>query len=264
MINVIVCMKQVPDPEAPPSAFKVDTEAKKVVVGSGVPPVMNPFDENALEAALKIKDTVLAHITVICAGNNLSLPVLRRALAVGADDLILLQDNLFTNLDSFSTARILSAAIRKVGHFSIILTGRQASDTDAGMVGFGIAEILAIPVISLARKISIIDNRLIVEQVLSDGYHVSESNIPALMTVGGEMDSLRAATLKALLEAKKKPVLTWHINDIGFAQSDLKIPNIMKIFAPQPKGEVCKFITADSEEQAGINLAHELIQAKLY
>ncbi len=91
-MKIIVCMKQVPDPQASSTGTTVDSEAKKVIMPQGTPPVLNPYDENALEAALKIKDAGDAHVTVISAGRNLAKPVLRKALAVGADELILLQD----------------------------------------------------------------------------------------------------------------------------------------------------------------------------
>ena len=173
MIKIVVCVKQVADPEAPPSSFTVDSEGKKVVVVSGVPPVINPFDENALEAALKIKETTSAQITVISAGNNLAQAVLRKTIAVGADDLILLQDSCFNNMDSYSTAYVLSAAIRKLDHFDLILTGRQAADTDAGIVGLGLAEILGVPSVSLAQNVGVADDMVTIRKALSDEGKIS-------------------------------------------------------------------------------------------
>ena len=142
MVRIIVCMKQVLDPEAPSSAFQIDPEAKRVIPPKGVPPVLNPFDENALEAALRIKDTQGAEITVISMGRNLAKPVVRKSLAVGVEQLILLEDDAFEELDSSSTAHVLALAIKKIGEYDLILCGREAADTDAGQVGSGIAEIL--------------------------------------------------------------------------------------------------------------------------
>jgi electron transfer flavoprotein beta subunit len=99
-LQIIVCIKQIPDPEGPADAFKVDSEAKKVIP-VGIPPVINPFDENALEAALRIKNQFDAKVTVLSMGEKLAQPVLRKALAAGADDLVLLMDQHFKDLDRF-------------------------------------------------------------------------------------------------------------------------------------------------------------------
>ena len=114
MLNIIVCVKQVSDPEAPVSSYSVDSETNRIVQ-KGVPPVISPFDENALEAALRIKDAHEAKIIVISVGRNLSRAVLSRSLAAGADQLVLIDDNVFDNLDSTTVAQILAIAIKKIG-----------------------------------------------------------------------------------------------------------------------------------------------------
>ena len=215
MRKVIVCMKQVLDPEAPSSSFQVDPEARRVIPPKGVPPVLNPFDENALEAALKIKDTQAVEITVISMGRNLAKPVVRKSLAAGADKLVLLEDEAFGDLDSYSAAHILALAIKKIGEYDIILCGREAADTDAGQVGSGIAEILGIPSITLARKVEVSDGKARVERALADGYEVIESPIPVLVTASSEVGELRSANLKAIMEAQKKPVTVWNARELG-------------------------------------------------
>ena len=120
-MKIIVCIKQVPDPTSSSSGTTVDTEAKRVIMPQGTPPVINPYDENALEAALMIKDTLGAEITVISAGKNLAKPVLRKTLAAGADNLILLNDAEFEKLDSYATAHVLAAAIKETGEYDLIL-----------------------------------------------------------------------------------------------------------------------------------------------
>ena len=124
-LNIIVCLKQIPDPEGPITSYAVDTDAKKMKI-TGIPPVVNPFDENALEAALKLKDKHNGKVTLISMGEKLSKPVLIKALGTGADDLVLLEDNGFNELDSHSTAYVLAAAIRKIGDYHMVLVGRQA------------------------------------------------------------------------------------------------------------------------------------------
>jgi electron transfer flavoprotein beta subunit len=151
-VNMIVCVKQVIDPEAPPVSFKVDTASNKVVPPAGVPPVINPFDENAMEAALKIKDAKGGKITALSLGVNLNRDVVRKPLAMGADELILLEDDAFNEGDSWSIAYALAMAIKKIGTYDIIFCGRQAADWDAGQVGSGIAEILGLPSVTLAKN----------------------------------------------------------------------------------------------------------------
>src|SRR4030042_4270731 len=120
-MNIIVCVKVVLDPEAPASLFKVDSEAKKVIPPKGTPPVLTPFDENALEAALKLKESKGGSITVISMGKNLPKPVIRKSLATGADNLVLLEDGAFEELDSYAAAYALETAIRKIGSYDLIL-----------------------------------------------------------------------------------------------------------------------------------------------
>ena len=181
-MSIIVCVKQVPDPSASSSGTTVDSEAKRVIPPQGTPPVISPYDENALEAALKIKDAQGASVTVLSAGRNLAKPVLRRSLAVGADELILLEDNAFEKLDSYATAHLLAAAIREAGEYDLILCGRQAADTDAGQVGSGIAAILQIPCITAACKVEPGNGKVTVERVVSDGCEIVEAPMPALVT----------------------------------------------------------------------------------
>ena len=262
-INIIVCVKQVSDPEAPPAAFKVDEEEKKVVVTEGIPPVLSPFDENALELALKIKDVRPAQIRVISLGASLAIPVLRKCLAVGSDELILLQDNSFCNVDSYSTAYALSAAIRKLSQYHLILCGRQASDTDAGIVALGIAEILDIPGISSAKKVEFLDNEVVVTRALPTGKEVVAALAPCLVTVTSEAGELRTPELKQLLEAKKKPVTTWRLSDIGVETLEPPRSKLVKMKSPAKREGECQMIGGETPQIAGENLALELRKAEL-
>ena len=135
-LNIIVTAKQVMDPETPASAFRVDREAKRVVPAQNIPPVVNGFDENAVEAALLIREALgEAAITVLSMGASFSMDVMKKPLSMGADELILLQDAAFENIpDSGSVARILAKAIQKIGPFDLIISGAQASDWDNGQV----------------------------------------------------------------------------------------------------------------------------------
>jgi electron transfer flavoprotein beta subunit len=253
-LQIIVCIKQVPDPEGPVDAFKVDPEAKKVIP-VGISPFINPFDENALEAALRIKDNHPSKITVVSLGENLAQPVLRKALAAGADDLILLIDSQFKDIDSYSTGYVLSSAIKRIGTYDLILTGRQSSDWGFGVTGLLIAEMLQIPIINLARKVEIKDDRVLVEKLSYDGYEVVEAPMPVLVIVSNEVGELRYSTsVRALQAASKKPVKVFNAENLELDHRELTVREIFKLFAFHSQRE-CKFIDGGSSQEKGENLA---------
>jgi electron transfer flavoprotein beta subunit len=261
-MNMLVCIKQVLDPETPAAAFKIDPEAKRAIPAKDRPPVISPFDENAVEAALRIKDTYGGKITTISMGKGLLGEVVKKPLSMGADELFLLEDDAFESLDSYATAHVLATAIKKIGEFDLIFCGRQAADWDAGQVGSGIAEILGIPSVTLAKKIEVVDGKVMVERVIPDGYEVIEVAIPALITVSNELGEPRYATLKGIMAAKKKPVTTWTAQDLDIDPSGLGYTKLLKLFIPVREAK-CEFVEAESLEEAGVNLALKLREAKM-
>jgi len=265
-MNMIVCCKQVIDPEAPPASFKIDAASNKVVPPQGVPPVISPFDEHAVEAALRIKDAIGGKITVLSLGNNLTRDVIKKPLSMGSDELILLEDEAFEDGDSWSTAYALSEAIKKIGEFDLIFCGRQAADWDSGQVGSGIAEMLGIPSVTLVKKVEAADGKARVERVITDGYQVIEVTLPALVTVSNELGEPRYATLKGIMAAAKKQPTIWKPADIGVDISKIgaagRQAKLLKLFQPVREGK-CEIIEADSPAEAGANLAVKLREAKV-
>jgi electron transfer flavoprotein beta subunit len=265
-MNMIVCCKQVVDPEAPPASFKVDASSNKVVPPAGVPPVISPFDENAVEAALRIKDAQGGKITALSLGVNLLRDVVKKPLSMGADELVLLEDEAFDGGDGWSIANALAMAIKKIGEYDIIFCGRQASDWDSGQVGSGIAEILGLPGITLARKIDITDGKARVERVTADGYDVIEVSLPAVITVSNELGEARYPTIKGIMAAKRKEPVVWKPADIGIEPSQLgtagRRTRLLKLFQPVREGE-CEIIEGESPEEAAVNLAQRLREAKV-
>ena len=265
-MNMIVCCKQVIDPEAPPASFRVDASSNKVVPPQGVPPVINPFDENAVEAALKIKDDQGGKITAITLGTNLLRDVVKKPLSMGADELVLLEDEAFIDGDSWSTAYALAMAIKKIGEYDLIFCGRQAADWDAGQVGSGIADILGLPSVTVAKKVDIIDGKGRVERVTADGYEVVEVSLPALITVSNELGEPRYPTIKGIMAAKRKEPVTWKPADIGVDPSKLgaagRRTKLLKLFQPVREGE-CEIIEGETLEEAAANLALKLREAKV-
>lgn len=258
MLKILVCMKQVLDPEAPLSGFKIADDGKNIIPPPGTMPVLSPFDENALEAALKIKDVQTGtKITVLSVGHGIAKPVLLRAAATGADEIIMVDDASFEKLDSFSTASVLAAAINKIGEYDVIFCGRQAADTDAGLVGPGVAEILGIPLITMAQKVEDIGDKLRVEQVTEGGYNVLEASLPVLITVGNEAGDLRYPSTKNLMAAKKKKSVVWDAKSLGIDAVSLTKTEIVDMYIPVRKVD-CQMISGSNAEEAAINLATQL------
>ena len=263
-VTIAVLAKQVIDPEMPMAAFRIDAEAKQVVTPANIPPVVNGFDENAVEAALQIKDAQEAAITVISAGTSFALEVMKKPLAMGADELVLLQDDTFINtVDSFFIAHMLAAAIRKLGGFDLIICGRQASDWDNAQVPLGIAEILGLPCVALAKKVEVKDNKTVVERIIPDGHEVVEVSLPALVTVSNELGQPRYPTLRGIMAANRKQPTTWSAADLGVDLAQLgPCVTLHDLFVPVRSRE-CEIIEGEDEVEAGRNLAMKLREAKL-
>jgi electron transfer flavoprotein beta subunit len=258
MPHIIVCMKIVVDPEMPFSVFKVDRENKKPIPPAGMPPVFSTFDENALEAALKIKDSQGCKVTVLSMGKDLPKTVLQKALALGADEMIGVEGLEFENLDAFSTAQAMSNAIKKIGEYDLIFTGRQSADWDAGLVWAGIAETLEIPSISLGRKAEIQDGKLVVERCVSDGIETIESDLPALVTFSSEVGELRNVSLSALMKVKKRQIPKWSAADVDFER--VETMTMRDLYEPD-LGEVdCLMLSGESPQEMGRNLAKKLLE----
>ncbi|MBI2450167.1 MAG: electron transfer flavoprotein subunit beta/FixA family protein [Candidatus Nealsonbacteria bacterium] len=257
-MDIIVCCKQIIDPEIPPSNLKIDETGKKIITPSGTASVISPFDMHAVEAALRIKDKLSGKITILSLGNNFVREVVKKPLAMGADELILLEDEAFDGLDSWAAAHALAAAIRKIGRYDLILCGRQAADWDNGQVGIGIAEFLGIPAVTLAKQIEIVDTKVRIERLLPDGYETIETILPALITVTNELGDPRYASVKGVLAAKKKTPTIWNKTDISL---DVPHSKLLKVFQPI-KEKQCQMVKADNPAEAGAKLALKLREAK--
>ena len=265
-MDMIVCCKQVLDPEAPPASFKVDAATNKVIPPQGVPPVISPFDEQAVEAALRIKDAQKGgNVTVISLGVNLLRDVVKKPLSMGADELILLEDAAYVDGDSWSTAYALAMAIKKVGKFDLIFCGRQAADWDSGQVGLGIAEILGLPSVTVAKKIDPMDGKARVERITADGYEVLVVPLPAVITVTNELGAARYPTIKGIMTAKRKEPVVWKPADIGAEPGKLgaagRRTKVTQLFQPVKEAK-CEIITGDTPEEAAAKLALALRAAK--
>ncbi|MBM2825387.1 MAG: Electron transfer flavoprotein subunit beta [Dehalococcoidales bacterium] len=265
-MHIIVCVKQVPDPEIPPARFKIDSAARMVIPPVGVSPVMSVFDERAVEAACRLKDKYHARITVLTMGSGKVSDVVRQALSMGGDEGVVLQDAAFDNADSYGTAYLLSKAIQKIGQYDLILCGRQAADWDQGQVGSIIAEILSIPVVTLARDIEVVDGKLRVARVLKDGYEVVEAPMPVVVTVSSELGLPRLPRGMGIITAARKQIPVWTGQDIGAnlaqAEPDGAYNEVASLVVPVREAR-CDIISGETTAEAAANLALKLRELKL-
>jgi electron transfer flavoprotein beta subunit len=262
MKNIIVCIKQVLDPEIPLSLFKIDTDAKQAIPPKAMPPVLSPFDENALEAALKVKDAQGANVTVISLGKKLNRVVVSSALAAGADQLVLLQDVAFSDFNSYLTANAIATAIKKIGQYDLILCGLQAADTNTGQVGIGIANILGLPCITAAGKVELIGDKIRIEKATTDGREVIEASLPAVVTTTYEVGALREPGVEAFMSAGKKPITTWTAADLGIATAVADRFDMMKMQVPTHEGR-CEILDGAGPEEKAAKLVAKLKEVKV-
>lgn len=263
-MNIIVCVKKIPDPEIPPAKFKLDSEAMRVIPPEGIPPIISPYDEQSVELAIRLKEKSGATITILSIDEEGSPKIVRHALSMGADEGIVLSDEAFTGSDSFGTATILSQAIKKIGGVDLILCGRQAADWDEGMVGSIIAEKLGMPLVTLAEDVEIDDSdqdNLKVKRVTLDGYQVFAVAKPAVITVSNEVGPPRLPSGWGIISASKKDVPVWNASDIEANPSELGPKaarrKLVKLFIPERKRE-CEIVEAETAAEAGEKLAVRL------
>lgn len=262
-MNIIVCVKQVPDPEIPPAQFKVDPAAKKVIPPAGVPPVISVFDERAVEAACRLKDKNGGKITVITMGPGKVVDVVKHAISMGADEGVVLQDKAFEGLDSFGTAHVLAKAIQKIGKYDLVLCGRQSADWSNGQVGSILAEMLGIPVVTLAYNIEAVDAKVRVKRIVSDGYEVLDAPLPSLITVSSEIGLPRLPAGMRIMIAARAKVPVWTAQDIGADPAQLDKANAHTEVAglSVPKRETrCEIVAGETVADAAVALASKLVK----
>lgn len=254
-MNIIVCVKRVPDPEAPASLFKIEG-GQKLAAARSVPWLTSTYDESALEAALQLRDQVGGKVTLLSLAGDDVTEWLQEALATGADEAVLVQERSLACGDSFATAEALAAAIQHLGAWDLVLCGRQASDTDAGIVGPALAEGLGAASATVVRKVSSEGGALRVERALEDGYEVLELPLPAVLTITSEQYQLRYATMANIMAASMKDVTVLRGADLGLTAVSGRIEQ-RRLYQPEAR-TACELITADSPAEAAVLLAQAL------
>lgn len=248
MLKIIVCIKQVPDT----GEIKINPQTN-TLIRDGVPSIINPFDKNAIEEAIKIKEKTPSEISVITMGPPQAQEALKESLAMGVDRVHLLSDRCFAGADTLATSYTLARAIEKIGGFDLILLGKQAIDGDTAQVGPELAERLNIPQITYVKKLDLQNGNVIAERLLEDCTETVECPLPVLITVTKEINEPRHPSLKGVLKAKKAVISVWKKEDI-FCEDD-KIglngspTQVVKIFTPPVRTER-EMLSGTPEEMA--------------
>lgn len=244
-MNIVVCVKQVPDT----TEVKLDP-VKGTLIRDGVPSIINPDDKAALEAALCIREQAGGKVTVVSMGPPQADVALREALAMGADEAILVTDRAFGGADTWATSYTIASAIKKLD-YDLIIAGRQAIDGDTAQVGPQIAQHLGLPQVSYVENIEAVNERSIVlRRQFEDRYHIVEAQLPCLITVLSELNKPRYMSVSGVLDAyREKKVAKITLADledvidksnIGLGGSPTRVK---QSFTKQPKGKGEKFET---------------------
>jgi electron transfer flavoprotein beta subunit len=259
-MNIVVTVKHVPDPNTPPKLFTIDDAARRVLPPLGIPPVMNGYDANAVEEAVRLKEQRGGTVTAVSVGDDGARDTLRRAIAMGANAAIHVEEA--AGLDSSLTAEMLAAAIARLAPFDLILCGRQASDTDGGQVLFGLAEWLGLPAVSPIRKIVQVEDRaLIVDRMTEDGTQRVRVGLPALVGVSSELNQPRYPAMKGVLIAKRAPIPTWRRSDLALGDPEPHV-EVRRLYV-ETREMRTEFIEGDSPAAIGARLAERLRETGL-
>lgn len=245
-MKIVVCIKQVPKSDS----VKIDPKTNNMV-RDNVEGVINPFDKNAIEEALRIKDQLGGEVILLSMGPNGYITSLRDGLAMGADRAILLSSRAFGGADTLATGYPLSEAIKKIGGVDLILLGRQSVDADTGQVGPIVAEYLNVPQVTFAESIRMIDAHTLYGQRLLDGAtQAVKVTLPAVVTVRSELNTPRYETPVNIQASFEKPVDVWSEHDLPLDETRIgqagSPTTVQKVYAPTREGRQTVRLNDDS------------------
>ncbi len=248
-MNIIVCIKQVPDT----TEIRINPETN-TLVREGVESIINPFDLYAIEEGVRIKEEHGGKVTVISMGPPQVESALRESISLGVDEVVHLCDRAFAGADTLATAYTLARGIAKIEDYDIVLCGKQAIDGDTAQVGPGIAVQLDIPQVTYVKKIEEIGDGVIrVQRMTEEGYEIIEGDLPILLTVVKEINDPRLPSLRGKMKAKKAEITTWTASDIGVEEEliglDGSPTQVVQIFSP-PGREGGEFFQGEPTEMA--------------
>jgi electron transfer flavoprotein beta subunit len=230
-MQVVVLVKYVPEPNGTPSLGD-----DHLLVREGVEGALDPGDEYAVEAALRLVEASDGEVTLISMGPEVAMGAIRKGLSMGAASGVLITDAALRGADALATATVLAAAVRR-NPFDLVLTGVESTDGYTGTLPSTIAELLELPSATFARSLEVTDGRLRIERQTEDGYDVVECPLPALATVTGSAAEPRYPTLKGIMGAKSKPVEQLTLGDLGLsAEAVAPTQRVTSVTAATEKG----------------------------
>lgn len=237
MDQVIVCVKQVPDPSKM-SQVPIDPKTG-TILRAGIPSILNPIDKHAVEEALRLREVHGGVVTVISMGPPQARTALEDTLIMGADRAFLLSDPAFAGSDTLATSYALAQAIQRLGTYNLVICGMETSDSGTGHIAASLAEWLDLPQVTCVRKLEIKESRLYAERVVEDGYQEWEATLPAVLSVTKDINTPRAMRLRSVAGAAAKGITTWGVSNldldtklVGLAGSPTQVP---RVFRPEPR-----------------------------
>lgn len=258
-MNIVVAVKVVPDTAA----------TLRVVDGrpdwGDAPLVLNPWDEFAVEAALQLKEAHGGSVTVVSVGDESALEAIRQALAMGCDEAVRIEDPALTPDDSLSTAKVLAAAVQKIGNVDLVVFGRQAVDGDTGLTPVQTARLLGWPFVGLVAAFPAVDpagKTFQAERVIEEGRQVVSSRLPAVVSVAKEYGEPRYPSFMGIRKAARKQVPVWTLADLGVEAPPVKA-RVLSLEEPPKREVVCEFIEGNSPEEIAEKLLDKLIAEKV-
>ena len=261
-MKIIVTVKQVPDQDIPQKSFRVDDAGKAIVEPAGFARVLNGYDANALEEAVRLKEKHGGTVTAVTLGREPARDVLRYALAAGADAAVHLCDPAWDGADSSIVARLLAAAIGKIGGYDLVLCGRQASDTDGGQTHLRLAELLGLPAASPVRQIESIEGGVVlVQRGTDDGHQRLRVRLPALLGISSEINEPRTPPVARLLAARRATISLWTAADLAVGDRGPRV-ELRRLYLETSESKL-ELIDAGSPEASGVALAELLHGARL-
>jgi electron transfer flavoprotein beta subunit len=210
-MNIVVCVKQVPDTWSEKKLNPGDNTLDR----GATDPVMNEMDEYAVEEALKIKEAHDGEVTVLCMGPETATETVRKALSMGADKAIHVLDDTLHGSDAIATSLVLAKAVQTVEGADLVILGSESSDARMSVVPAMLAERLGFPQLTFAKEVTIGDGSVSIKRLIDDGYQVVEASMPAVVSVVEKINEPRYPSFKGIMAAKKKPVATLSVSDLG-------------------------------------------------
>jgi electron transfer flavoprotein beta subunit len=255
-VHVAVCIKQVPDPQAPAGSFYVDAAANAPRWSPPVQEQISTFDVHAIEAAAQLRQPAGARVTVLSLGGPAVEAGLRRALAMGCDEAVRLSPGDDLIEDRLEVAGWLAAAIRRLEDVDLVLCGRIAADWDMGHVPPMLAELLGFAVVTPVIALEARERVLRVRRLTDEGYEVLDVTLPAVLAVSNEVNEPGYPTMRAVLAAQRAAIRTWEASDLGVPGAGHGAARLKRLAARDLTRE-CQFVDGEPED-AGRLLADVL------